>query len=149
MSIRLVSVLLSTLILAACASTSGGYRDYDRGYDGRHARCYDCGTVERIKVVRGERRSSGAGAVLGGIIGGVIGNQIGSGDGRRAATAVGAIGGAVAGDQIEKNQNAGPSYDLFIRMDDGERIVINQRDIGTIREGTYIELRNGKVHELR
>ena len=39
----------------------------------------------------------GGGALLGAIIGGAIGNQIGSGDGRRAATAAGAIIGAQAG----------------------------------------------------
>lgn len=43
-----------------------------------------------------------AGAVLGGIVGAAIGNQVGNGDGRRAATAVGAVlGYAIARD----NQN--------------------------------------------
>lgn len=149
MSLRFLALVLATLLLAACASSPGGHRGYDRGYDRGYARCLDCGTVERIEVVHGERRASGGGAILGGIVGGVIGNQIGSGDGRRAATAAGAIGGAVAGHQIEKSQNAAPSYDLFIRMDDGRRIVINQRDIGGIREGSYIELRGDRVYLLR
>ena len=145
MPTRLAAIVLTALVLTACASGPGGHRSHDGGY----ARCQDCGTVERIEVVRGERTSSGGGAILGGIVGGVLGNQVGSGSGRRAATAVGAIGGAVAGDQIEKSQNAGPSYDVFIRMDDGRRIVVNQRDIGAIREGSYIELRGSRIVQLR
>ncbi|MDZ4348430.1 MAG: glycine zipper 2TM domain-containing protein [Xanthomonadaceae bacterium] len=150
MSTRFALVILSALFLAACATSPGGNRGYsDRGYDDGYARCQSCGTVERIEVVRGERSSGGGGAVLGGIIGGVIGNQIGSGDGRRAATAVGAIGGAVAGNQVEKNRNAAPTYDLFIRMDDGRRIVVNQREIGGIREGSYIEMRGSEAFQVR
>ena len=138
-------IALSALLLAACASSPAPYR----GQDGGYARCLDCGTVERIEVVGGERTSSGGGAVLGGIVGGVVGNQIGSGDGRRAATAVGAIGGAVAGNEIEKSRNAAPTYDLFVRMDDGRRIVLNQRDIGPIREGSYIQVRGNDAVLLR
>lgn len=146
MLLRSALISLFALVLVACASgPNRGYRSYDDGY----ARCQSCGTVERIEEVRGERSASGGGAILGGIVGGVIGNQIGSGDGRRAATGVGAIGGAVAGHQIEKNRNAAPTYDLFIRMDDGRRIVVNQRDIAGIREGSYIDLRGSTAVPLR
>ncbi|MFT4243224.1 MAG: glycine zipper 2TM domain-containing protein [Acidovorax sp.] len=48
-------------------------------------------------------RNSGAGAVLGAIAGGAAGNAIGRGSGRAAATAIGVIGGAVIGNQIEGN----------------------------------------------
>jgi uncharacterized protein YcfJ len=46
-------------------------------------------------------RNSGAGAVMGAIAGGAAGNAIGRGNGRAAATALGVIGGAVLGNQIE------------------------------------------------
>lgn len=144
MILRLALISLFVSVLAACASDPG-YRGYDRGY----ARCLDCGTVERIEEVYGERRSSGGGAILGGIVGAAIGNQIGSGDGRRAATAAGAIGGAVAGDQIEKNRNASLQFDIFIRMDDGRRVVVRQRDLRGIREGSYIELHGDTAYLLR
>lgn len=48
-------------------------------------------------------RTSGGGAVLGAIAGGAAGNAIGRGNGRAAATALGVIGGAVLGNQIEGN----------------------------------------------
>jgi uncharacterized protein YcfJ len=46
-------------------------------------------------------RNTGAGAVMGAIAGGAAGNAIGKGHGRTAATALGVIGGAVLGNQIE------------------------------------------------
>ncbi len=46
-------------------------------------------------------RNSGAGAVMGAIAGGAAGNAVGKGSGRAAATALGVIGGAVLGNQIE------------------------------------------------
>lgn len=44
---------------------------------------------------------SGAGALIGAVAGGAIGNTIGGGSGRALATAVGVIGGAIAGDSME------------------------------------------------
>jgi uncharacterized protein YcfJ len=48
-----------------------------------------------------QQPNSGAGAVMGGIAGGALGNQIGHGSGRAAATALGLIGGALLGNNIE------------------------------------------------
>lgn len=42
-----------------------------------------------------------AGAVIGGLIGGVLGHQIGGGSGRDVATAIGAIGGAAVGANVD------------------------------------------------
>jgi uncharacterized protein YcfJ len=44
---------------------------------------------------------SGAGAVIGAIAGGVLGSAFGGGSGQMAATAFGALGGAVVGNQME------------------------------------------------
>jgi len=55
--------------------------------------------TDRQVEVQGQK--SGAGAVLGAIAGGAIGNSIGHGAGRDATTAVGIVGGAVVGNNIE------------------------------------------------
>lgn len=55
------------------------------------------------ETVYGGNRTSGAGAVIGAIAGGAAGNAIGKGSGRAAATAIGLLGGAVIGNQIEGN----------------------------------------------
>ncbi len=48
-----------------------------------------------------EQQPSGAGALLGAIAGGAVGNAVGHGGGRAAATALGLIGGAVLGNNVE------------------------------------------------
>jgi uncharacterized protein YcfJ len=53
------------------------------------------------ETVYGGSHNSGAGALLGAIAGGAAGNAVGHGGGRAAATALGVIGGAVLGNQIE------------------------------------------------
>ena len=55
-----------------------------------------------------------------------------------------AVGGALAGNQIQKNVTS-DTYDISVRMDDGRTIVVNQRDLGGIRENTYVRVVNGKV----
>lgn len=49
------------------------------------------------------QQTTGGGAVLGAVAGGAVGNAIGGGSGRAAATALGVIGGALLGNQIEGN----------------------------------------------
>ncbi|CAN7352943.1 glycine zipper 2TM domain-containing protein [Acidovorax sp. LjRoot129] len=56
------------------------------------------------ETVYNGNRTTGAGAVVGAIAGGAAGNAIGKGSGRAAATAIGLIGGAVIGNQIEGGQ---------------------------------------------
>jgi uncharacterized protein YcfJ len=48
-----------------------------------------------------QQAPSGGGAAVGGIVGGVLGNQIGHGSGRGAATLLGALGGAIVGNNVE------------------------------------------------
>ena len=55
------------------------------------------------ETVYSGNRTTGAGAVIGAIAGGAVGNTIGKGSGRAAATAIGVLGGAVVGNQIEGN----------------------------------------------
>ena len=54
------------------------------------------------------QQTTGGGAVLGAVAGGAVGNAIGGGSGRAAATALGVIGGALLGNQIEGNGR--PNY---------------------------------------
>ena len=52
------------------------------------------------------------GPVLGGVAGGFVGNQFGSGSGKAAATALGAVGGLLLGQQLQRpvvNQTPAPA----------------------------------------
>ncbi|MBG9388269.1 glycine zipper 2TM domain-containing protein [Caenimonas aquaedulcis] len=54
--------------------------------------------VSEVRRVDGDRNYGGV--VVGGVAGAVLGNQVGQGHGREAATALGAVVGALAGDRI-------------------------------------------------
>jgi len=56
----------------------------------------------------------------------------------------GAAAGAMAGNAIQ-GRVTGDTYNIHVRMDDGRTVVINQRDLGGIRENTYVRVVNGKV----
>jgi len=157
MNARLISAAVLTLALSACATGPGYYGPppqgpynnqgaYNNGYD---TRCMSCGRVDRIEQVYGDRRTSGTGAVVGGIVGGVLGNTVGKGDGRTAATVVGAVGGAVVGNEIEKNNNGAGSFDIYVRMDNGRHLILNQRDLGGIREGSYVDVEGNRARLIR
>jgi outer membrane lipoprotein SlyB len=147
MKIQLIAAAaVATVALAGCATTSPGYGSsgYNNGYGNSGGnyntnRCADCGIVTRInQVASGRSAPSATGAVLGGIVGAVAGHEIsdhtgGSRGNKNIAAAAGAVGGALAGN------------DITVRMDDGRTVVVNQRDLGGIRENTYVRVVNGKV----
>ena len=158
MKIQLIAAAaVATVALAGCATTSPGYGSsgYNNGYGNSGGnyntnRCADCGIVTRInQVASGRSAPSATGAVLGGIVGAVAGHEIsdhtgGSRGNKNIAAAAGAVGGALAGNQIQKNVTS-DTFDITVRMDDGRTVGVNQRDLGGIRENTYVRVVNGKV----
>ncbi len=83
------------------------------------APCATCGVVESVQAVKKKGEGTGLGAVAGGVVGGAVGSQMGKGNGRTAMTVLGAIGGGVAGHEIEKRARAETVYQVRVRMDDG------------------------------
>jgi outer membrane lipoprotein SlyB len=142
--IRRLAPALLCLVLAACATPGGRYAD-DR-YGGP---CRQCGTVERIeRVYGGEGYATGSGALLGAIIGGALGNTVGKGDGRKAATVAGALIGGAVGNEAEKEANRAPRYEIFVALDDGRRVVVRQKELGPLRDGVRVVVRNGRAERL-
>lgn len=164
MNFRLILAATLAALLSACATSPygsnnqgrnyGGSYDSQRSYSGNQGGyCQSCGRIERIEQVRGGGggSTSGAGAVLGAVVGGVLGNTVGRGDGRRAATVVGAVAGGVIGNEVERGQGGarGESYfEVFVRMDNGERIITRQYGIGGLREGSRVEVRGDAAYPI-
>ena len=83
------------------------------------------GTIVGVRTVNVTNKTNQvAGAVAGGLIGGLIGNQFGGGQGRDAMTAIGAIGGAVAGNRAAAAQSY--SQEWSVRLADGRTVTIVQ-----------------------
>jgi uncharacterized protein YcfJ len=114
------AIAVTALALAALTAAAGA-KAYDRPggvfYD--QARVVDVRPIREVvrvaaphqecwsEPVRHVHRSgpdTGVYALTGTVIGGVLGNQIGKGNGRKAATAVGSVAGALIGSDMARNR---------------------------------------------
>ena len=107
--------------------------------------CVNCGTVEAVTPVqRNAKSGSGVGVVAGGALGAVLGNQIGKGGGRAVATILGAVGGGLAGNAIEKNVKKETVYQVQVRMEDGSIRTVEQPNPATV--GAKVTVDGGVLH---
>ena len=85
--------------------------------------CGNCGAIESVTPIQRTTKADGPGigAVGGGVLGAVLGNQVGNGNGKTAATIIGAIGGGFAGNEVEKRMKRETVYQVSVRMEDGSR----------------------------
>jgi len=81
--------------------------------------CGDCGVVASITPVRQEGQAGWAGTLGGAAAGGLAGNQFGKGKGNMAMTALGIVGGAFAGREVEKQVTANTVYQVAVNMETG------------------------------
>lgn len=107
--------------------------------------CQDCGIVESVRTVAHEGEGSGLGAVAGGVIGGALGNTVGRGNGRTLATLAGIVGGAFAGNKVEKSMHESTHYEVTVRFDDGSRRTFTETIRPPWREGERVKLSNGSL----
>lgn len=107
------------------------------------------GVVRDIALVdaRAGSGTTGAGAVIGGVLGAVLGNQVGGGVGRVAATGVGAVGGALAGNAIEGRRAAaqGEAYRVDVQTERGEIRSFYYNDVNGVRVGDRVRIENNQL----
>ncbi|MBB6560433.1 outer membrane lipoprotein SlyB [Acidovorax soli] len=110
------------------------------------------GRVANIETThtQGSGRTSGAGAVIGAVVGGVLGNAVGGGTGRAAATAVGVLGGAVAGNAVERRNNSGEyvGYRVSIQLDQGGYRAYDVPSPGDLRIGDRVRMMDGQIQRI-
>ena len=134
------AMIASTLVLGACATQGDSRPDYVNS-----SQRVQYGYVEDIAYVQGNGGSSGGGAIVGGIIGGVLGHQVGGGRGNTAATVVGAAGGALIGNEVEKNRNVSERIEVRVRLDSGARVTYSQESPRDFRNGDRVRIEDGRV----
>lgn len=86
------------------------------------------GVIEQITPVNlPSNHNQGLGAVLGGAAGLGLGSLIGAGTGRDVAMVAGAIGGAIVGNEVQKN-NAQPipGQQIIVRTGSGVLVAVTQ-----------------------
>ena len=115
------------------------------GGAGKAIRCPACGVVESVRTVELRGQASGLGAVTGGLTGAVLGNTMGRGRGNTAMTIIGAAGGALAGNEIEKNVKKHYVYRVTVRMDDGSMRALSQSTPPAFAVGDKVRLVDGNL----
>ncbi|WP_341893473.1 glycine zipper 2TM domain-containing protein [Variovorax sp. YR752] len=108
--------------------------------------CQSCGVVESVRSVTKKGEGSGVGAVAGGVIGAALGNQVGGGNGRKAMTVIGAVGGGVAGHEIEKRAKSTTVQQVTIRMDDGSVRTVEQTSAPAV--GARVQVEGSRLRAL-
>ena len=91
--------------------------------------CPTCGVITSIRLVEKPGEATPLGMVAGGLVGGILGHQVGSGGGKDLATIAGAVGGGLAGREIEQRARSTRVHEITVRMEDGrERTFTQQAD---------------------
>jgi len=101
------------------------------------------GTIEQITPTQIQStHHAGIGAVVGGLAGVGIGSLIGGGTGRDVAMVLGAVGGAVAGNEVQKKHDQPvPGQQVIVRTGSGVLVAVTQPVVAGLRVGqrVYIE----------
>lgn len=142
------AMLIATAVLGGCASTGLQQNPSPSPYPASSQSGSSYGAIESIQLTRPDNSSSGTGAVVGGVVGGLLGNQVGAGNGKAAATVAGVVGGAVVGNMMEQNSkvNARDSFQIGVRLDNGDRTTIVQDNINELRVGNRVRVADGRVY---
>ena len=109
------------------------------------ATCAECGVIESVREIDAKGQGSGLGAVGGGVLGGLLGNQVGGGRGKDVMTVVGVVGGAVAGNEVEKRVKASKSYEVTVRLHDGSSRVISETSLPIWHIGDKVKVVNRAI----
>jgi outer membrane lipoprotein SlyB len=102
--------------------------------------CSDCGVVASVTPVRKQGEAGWAGTLGGAAAGGLAGNQFGKGKGNIAMTALGIVGGAFAGREVEKQVTADTVYQVVVTMDAGGTRTVTVANGQGLSPGTRVHV---------
>ncbi|RDB44090.1 glycine zipper 2TM domain-containing protein [Halomonas sp. DQ26W] len=141
---RLLTVLaIGVLSLAGCANTAPMGGDVYRGSQAQTSQTVTFGTITALRQVQIQADSRLGGAIGtggGAVVGGLLGSQVGGGSGRQLATVAGVLGGAVAGTAVEESANRVRAWEMEIRRDDGQNVVVVQKADRQFQAGQRVRM---------
>ena len=125
-------------LLAACTTTSP---DVVQRYDAQRLAVVQDATVLSVRSVTVDGNQSGIGSTTGLIVGGVAGSTRSHGAEQAVIGVIGAVGGAVLGNAIERNATKEDAVELQLQLRNGERRAIVQAKAGeTFNPGDAVVL---------
>lgn len=104
------------------------------------------GTVESVREVTVPGKTNGVGAVGGAVVGGVLGNAVGgSTGGKGLLTVLGAVGGGLAGNELEKRGRGEKQWEIAVRLDDGTTRTMTSTTEPFWHAGDRVRLLDGRL----
>ncbi len=120
----LVTLLAATLLSAGCASSLSG-DTYSRA-EAQRPISFREGQLIQVRKVRLEGTKSNIGTGAGAVLGGVAGSGVGQGRGAIVGAVLGAVVGGVAGAATEEGMTREDAWELTVRLNNGESLVVVQ-----------------------
>lgn len=107
--------------------------------------CAECGVIESTREIIQPGEGGAVGIVGGAVVGGLLGHQVGGGRGKDLATVAGAVGGAVAGNEIQKRVDTTKRYEVVVRFDNGSSRVFTETNPTSWRAGDRVKVVDGVI----
>jgi outer membrane lipoprotein SlyB len=104
------------------------------------------GVVESVHEVEVKGDAKGVGAVGGGVAGAVLGHNIG--DHNKLVTVLGAAGGALLGNQIEKQARTSKQWEMTVRYEDGTTQSFQTKEQPFWHQGDHVRYYEGKLQPV-
>lgn len=103
-------------------------------------------TIQSVREVKEPGQHTGLGPIAGGVAGAVLGDQIGGkGTTRKVITVLGALGGAYAGREIEKQARATSHWEVDVRRDDGVQETVRSATAPAFHAGERVRVVDGRL----
>ena len=140
--------LIRAMLAASALAMTGGCATYaPQDYSYREARSIESvsyGTVESARPARLNEDHAPVGTIAGAGIGGLLGSTLGHGAGRGVTTILGAVGGGLAGNAIERSGSAQNGEEIVIRLDTGATIAVVQGGVQDFERGQRVRVLSGR-----
>jgi len=105
--------------------------------------CDTCAVVNNAHTETRKGKGSGLGVAGGALAGGVLGHQLGGGGGKTALTVLGAVGGAVAGNAVERNMKKTQVWVTTVTQRDGSSRRFEASSDPALKVGDVVTLADG------
>lgn len=107
------------------------------------------GVVESVREVSVAGKTQGIGAAGGVGIGAILGNKIGESTGNKGlVTVIGAVGGGMLGNEIEKRQRETKQWEISVRFDDGSTKTLQSASQPYWHAGDRVRFVDGKLQPV-
>ena len=134
----IIVLLFVAFHLTGCVSSKSA-NVYSRN-TAMKAQTVEKGTVESVRQVKIEGTKTPIGTTVGAVTGGVLGSTIGGGSGKTIATVIGALAGAAAGTVAEEGLTQNQGFEIVVKKDNGQTIVIVQEADVLVSAGDRVNI---------